>query len=171
LETELVKAREVESKLRLEFDQWLAEEREILAAKYEGEVDELRTSLGVDVENRNAKIGELETLRKLDDEKHEAELSVWRVRDHKLHSGLQGLEDALHGMFHSPLLHFRSFTPPPLSLAAFAEAFPNSDKAAAAVVEEYRVKQKIVCSKDSKAELSSGELMASTKGRLQSVVS
>jgi hypothetical protein len=39
----------------------------------------------------------------------------------------------------------------------------------AAVVEEYRVKQRTVRSKDSKAELSSGELMASTKGRLQPV--
>jgi hypothetical protein len=62
LETEQAKAQEVESKLWLEFDQQLAEEREILAAKYEVEVDELRTLLGVDVENRDAKIGELETL-------------------------------------------------------------------------------------------------------------
>jgi hypothetical protein len=111
---ELAKAQEVESKLRLKFDQRLAEEREILATKYEDEVDELRTSLGVDVENRDAKIGELETLQRLDDEKHEAELSIWHVQDRKLHSGLQGLEDALHGVFPSPLLHFRSFTPPPL---------------------------------------------------------
>jgi hypothetical protein len=137
LETELVKAQEVESKLWLEFDQQLAEEREILAAKYEVEVDELRTSLGIDVENRDAKIGELETLRRLDDKKHEAELSVWRARDRKLHAGLQGLEHALHGAFPSPLLCFRSFTQFPLSLVALAEAFPDSDKAAAATVEAY----------------------------------
>jgi hypothetical protein len=34
-------------------------------------------------------------------------------------------------------------------------------------VEEYRVEQKVACSKDSKAKLSSGELLASTEGRLQ----
>jgi hypothetical protein len=147
----------------------LAKEWEILAAKYDAEVDELHTSLGVDVENRDAKIGELETLRRLDDEKHEAELSVWRARDRKLHAGLQGLEDALHGAFPSPLLCFRSFMLLPLSLVALAEAFPDSDKAAAAAVEEYWVEQKIVRIKDPKAELSSGELMASTKGRLQPV--
>jgi hypothetical protein len=62
LETELAKAQEVESKLRLEFDQRLAKEWEILAAKYEGKVDELRTSLGANVESRDAKIGKLETL-------------------------------------------------------------------------------------------------------------
>jgi hypothetical protein len=137
---ELAKAQEVESKMRLKFDQWLPEEREILATKYEDEVDELRTSLGVDVVNRDAKIGELETLQRLDDEKHEAELSIWRVQDRKLHSGLQGLEEALHGVFPSPLLYFCSFTLPPLSLAAPVEAFPDSDKVAEAAVEEYRVK-------------------------------
>jgi hypothetical protein len=147
----------------------LAKEREILAAKYEGEVDELRVSLGANVESRDAKIGELETLRRLDDEKHEAKLSLWHARDHKLHSGLQGLEDALHGAFPSSLLCFRSFTPFPLSLVALAEAFLDSDGAAAAAVEEYRVKQKIIRSEDPQAELSSGELMASTKGRLQPV--
>jgi hypothetical protein len=49
LETELARARAAESKLRQEFDQWLAEEREVLAEKYEREVDEHRTSLGIDV--------------------------------------------------------------------------------------------------------------------------
>jgi hypothetical protein len=68
LEAELTKAREMEAKLQLEFDQRLAKEREILATKYDSEVDELRASLGAEVESRDAKINELETLRKLDDE-------------------------------------------------------------------------------------------------------
>jgi hypothetical protein len=62
LEAELTKAREVESKLQLEFDQRLAKEREILTVKYESEVDELRASLGTKVESCDAKIDELETL-------------------------------------------------------------------------------------------------------------
>jgi hypothetical protein len=56
LETELAKVQEVESKLRLEFDQRLAKEKEVLAAKYDAEVNELRTSLGVDIRNHDAKI-------------------------------------------------------------------------------------------------------------------
>jgi hypothetical protein len=156
----------VESKLRLEFDQRLAKEKEILAAKYEAEVDELRTSLGFDIENRDTKISELVTLQGLVTEKHEAELSIWCARDRKLHAGLQGLEDALHGAFPPPLLRFRSFAPLPLSLVALAEAFPDSDKAAAAAMEEYWVEHHIVHRENSNAELSSGELMASTKGRL-----
>jgi hypothetical protein len=136
LETELAKAQEVESKLRLEFDQRLAKEQEILAVKYEGEVDELCASLGANVESHDAKIGELETLRRLDDEKHEAELGLWRARDCKLHSSLQGLEDALHDVFSSSLFHFCSFTPFPLSLVALAEAFPDSYGTAAAAVQE-----------------------------------
>jgi hypothetical protein len=67
------------------------------------------------------------------------------------------------------LLHFHSFTLLPLSFAALAEAYLDSDKAAAATVMEYRVEHDIICHKDSKAELSSGELMASTKGWLQPV--
>jgi hypothetical protein len=150
----------------LEFDQRLTKENEILAAKYEAEVDELRMLLGVDVENRDAKISELVPLQGLDAEKHEAELSVWRAWDRKLHAGLQGLEDALHGVFPPPRLCFRSFVPPPLSLVALAVAFPDSKKAAAAALEEYRVEQHIVRPENSKAELSSGELMALTKGQL-----
>jgi hypothetical protein len=111
LEAELAKAQEVESKLRLEFDQRLAKEQEILAGKYEAEVDELRMPLCVDVENRDAKIGELETLRRHDDKKHEAELSVWCARDRKLHAGLQGLEHALRGTFPSPLSLFYAASP------------------------------------------------------------
>jgi hypothetical protein len=104
LETDLAKAREVESKLWLEFDQRLAKEQEILAAKDEGEVDDLRASLGTKVKSRDAKIDELETLRRPDDKKHEAELGLWRARDRKLHAGLQGLEDALHGTFPSSVV-------------------------------------------------------------------
>jgi hypothetical protein len=63
LEAELMKAREAESKLWLEFDQQLAKEQEILSAIYETEVDELRTSLDVQVKNCDAKIDELESLQ------------------------------------------------------------------------------------------------------------
>jgi hypothetical protein len=84
LETELMKAREVESSLRLEFDRQLAKEQEILSAKYDSEVDELCTSLESRVESRDVKINELETLRKLDSEQHDKELGVWRAQDRKL---------------------------------------------------------------------------------------
>jgi hypothetical protein len=57
----------------------------------------------------------------------------------------------------------------PHSLIALAEAFPDSDGAAATALEEYRAEQKIVPSSDPKAQLSSGELMASVKGRLHPV--
>jgi hypothetical protein len=62
LEMELEKAQEAESKLRLEFDQWLAKEKEILAAKYNTEVDELRTSQGVEIEKRDVEIRKLVAL-------------------------------------------------------------------------------------------------------------
>jgi hypothetical protein len=143
LEVELTKAREAESKLQLEFDQRLAKEREILTAKYESEVDELRASLGAKVESRDAKIDKLETLQRLDGEQHDNELGFWRARDRKLHAGLQGLEDALHGTLPSPLSSFRSFTPFLCLLVALAEAFPDSDRAAMVALEEYWVEQKI----------------------------
>jgi hypothetical protein len=57
----------------------------------------------------------------------------------------------------------------PHSLIALAEAFPDFDGAAAAALEEYRAEQEIVPSSDPKAQLSSGELMASVKGRLHLV--
>jgi hypothetical protein len=136
LEAELTKAREVESKLWLEFDQQLAREWEILSAKYESEVDELRMSLDAKVKNRDAKIDELESLQKLDGEQHDQELGVWHARDRKLHSGLLGLEDALHGMLPPPLPSFGSFRSFPHSLVALAEAFPDSNGAAAAALEE-----------------------------------
>jgi hypothetical protein len=169
METELAKVQEVESKLLLEFDQRLTKEKEILAAKYNAKVDELRTSQGVEIKNRDAKISKLVALWGLDDDKHEAELSVWRARDRKLHAGLQGLEHALRGAFPSLPRRFRSFVPFPLSLVALAEAFPDSNKAAAAAMEEYRAEHHIVRREEPKAELSSGELMASTKGWLQPV--
>jgi hypothetical protein len=52
--------------LRLEFDHWLTEEREILSAKHNSKVDGLRASLQSKVKNRDAKIHELETLRASD---------------------------------------------------------------------------------------------------------
>jgi hypothetical protein len=171
LEAELTKAREAESKLQLEFDRRLAVEREIFATKYESEVNELRVSLGAKVESRDAKINEMEALRRLDVEQHDNELGLWRARDRKLSASLRGLEDALHGMLPSPSLlpSFHSFTPFPLLLVALAGAFPDSDGAATVALEECRAKQKIVRNKDSKAKLSSGELMALVKGRLQPV--
>jgi hypothetical protein len=72
-------------------------------------------------------------------------------------------------MLPSPLPSFRSFRSFPHSLVALAEAFPDSDGAAAAALEEYRAEQKIIHSNDPKAKLSSGELMASIKGRLHLV--
>jgi hypothetical protein len=138
LEAELTKAREAESKLRLEFDQQLAKEREILSVKYGSEVDELRTSLDAKIKSRNAKIDELESLRKIDGKQHNKELSLWCARDRKLHSGLLGLEDSLHGMLPSPFLRFRSFRPFPYFLVALAGAFLDSDEAAMAALEKYR---------------------------------
>jgi hypothetical protein len=108
LETELAKVRGAESSLRLEFDRQLAEEKRILSMKYDREVNELRTTLESKIESRNAQINELETLRKLDSERHDKEVGVWRARDRKLQSGLLGLEEALRGIF--PLL-FLSFAP------------------------------------------------------------
>jgi hypothetical protein len=81
LETELTKARKVESKLRLEFDHQLAKERDILSAKYDSEVDELRVSLENKVESHDAKINELESLRELDSKQHDNDLSAWRAQD------------------------------------------------------------------------------------------
>jgi hypothetical protein len=46
LETELAKAREAESSLRLEFDRQLAEEKRILSAEFDSKVYELRATLG-----------------------------------------------------------------------------------------------------------------------------
>jgi hypothetical protein len=109
LETELTKNREAESSLRLEFDRRLAKEREILSAKYDSEVDELRASLETKVESRDAKINELETLRALDSKQHDDDLSAWRTWDRKLHSGLLGLEDTLHSTLPSPLPIFHLF--------------------------------------------------------------
>jgi hypothetical protein len=147
----------------------LAKEREILTTKYESEVDELRASLDAKVKSRDAKIDELESLRKLDGKQHNCELSLWRARDRKLNSGLMGLEEALHGTLPSPLPSFRSFRPLFHLLTALAGAFPNSDKATAAALEKYRTKEKIIHDKDSKAELTSRELMALVKGRLRPV--
>jgi hypothetical protein len=166
---ELTKAREAESKLWLEFDHQLAKEREIVSAKYGSKVDELCTSLDAKVESRDAKIDELESLRKLDGEQHGKELSLWRAQDCKFHSGLLGLEDVLHGMLPPPHPSFCSFRPFPHFLAALARAFPDSDGAATAALEKYRVEQKIVPSNSPKTNFTSGELMALVKGQLHPV--
>jgi hypothetical protein len=169
LETELAKVRGVESSLWLEFDRQLAEEKRILSAQYDSEVDKLRTTLGNDVESRSAQIDELETLRRLDSERHEKEVGVWRARDRKVQSGLLGLEEALRGMFPLPLLNSCFVMPPPHSWATSTGAFPDSNKATAAALKEYRAEQEIVPSGDPKAKLSSGELVTLAKGRLHPV--
>jgi hypothetical protein len=84
LETELTKGREAESSLRLEFDRQLAKEQGILSAKYDSEVDELHVSLESKVEGHDAEINELKALRKLDSERDDKEIGIWRARDRKL---------------------------------------------------------------------------------------
>jgi hypothetical protein len=169
LETELAKVRGAESSLRLEFDRHLAEEKRILSAKYDSEVNELCMTLESKVESRDAQINELGTLWKLDSERHDKEIDVWRARDCKLQSSLLGLEEALRGILPFLLLSSCSFTSPPHSLTAPAGAFPDSNRAVAAALEEYRTEQKIVPSSDPKAWLSSGELIALAKGRLHPI--
>jgi hypothetical protein len=169
LETELVKVRGAESSLQLEFDHQLAKEKRILSARHDSEVNELRTTLESEIKSRDAQIDELGTLRKLDSKRHDKEVGVWRARDRKVQSGLLGVEEALRGILSFLLLSSCSFAPPPHSLIAPAGAFPDSNGAAAAVLEEYRTEHKIVPSSDPKAQLSSGELVALVKGRLHPV--
>jgi hypothetical protein len=169
LETELAKAREAESSLRLEFDRQLAEEKRILSAEYDGKVNELRATLGSEVESRGAQIDELETLRRLDSERYDKKIGIWRARDRKVQSGLLGLEETLRGILPFLFLSSCPFMPPPHSLIALAGAFPDSNETAAAALKEYRLEQKIVPSSDPQAELSSGELVALAKGRLHPV--
>jgi hypothetical protein len=169
LETELSKAREAESSLRLEFERRLAKERKLLSAEYDGKVNELRATLGSEVESRGAQIDELRTLRGLDSKCYDKEIGVWRARDRRVQSGLLGLEEALRGIPLFLSLGSCPFMLSPHSLTALAGAFPDSDRTAAAVLKEYRAEQKIVPSSDPKAELSSGELVALAKGRLHPV--
>jgi hypothetical protein len=169
LETELSKAREAESSLRLEFERRLAEERKLLSAEYDGKVNELRATLGSEVESRGAQIDELRTLRGLDSERYDKEIGVWRARDRRVQSGLLGLEEALRGIPLFLSLGSCPFMMSPHSLTALAGAFPHSDRTAAAALKEYRAEQKIVPSSDPKTELSSGELVALAKGRLHPV--
>jgi hypothetical protein len=44
-------------------------------------VNELRTTLRSEIESLGALINELETLRKLDSERHDKEIGVWRARN------------------------------------------------------------------------------------------
>jgi hypothetical protein len=169
LETELTKTREAESSLRLEFDGRLTKEREILSAKYNSEVDELRASLERKVESRDAKINALETLRALDNKQHDDDLSAWRTSDRKLHSGLLGLEDALRGALLPSLPSLCSFKPFSHFLATLVGAFPDSDEATTAALEKYQAEQKIAPCSDPEAKFTSGELMALVKGRLHPV--
>jgi hypothetical protein len=169
LETELTKTREAESSLRLEFDHRLTKEREILSAKYNSELDELRASLESKVESHDAKISELETLRAFDSKRHDDDLSAWRACDRKLHSGLLGLGDALCGMLLLSLPSLCFFKLFPHFLAALVGAFPDYDEAAIAALEKYRAEQKIVPCIDPEAKFTSGELMALVKGRLHPV--
>jgi hypothetical protein len=169
MEADLAKAREAESLLQLEFDRRLAEEKRILSVEFDNKVKELRATLGSEAERRGAQIDELEILRRLDSERHDKEIGIWRARNRKVQSGLLGLEEAPRGILSFPLLSSCPFAPPPHSLIAFAGAFPDSDESATVALKEYRVEQKIVPSSDPKAELTSGELVALAKGRLHLV--
>jgi hypothetical protein len=137
--------------------------------EFDSKVKELRATLGSEVESRGTQIDELETLRRLDSERYDTEIGIWRARDRKIQSGLLGLEEALRGILSFLLLSSCLFMPPPHSLIAFAGAFPNSNEAATAALKEYRVEQEIVPSSDPKAELTSGDLVALAKGRLHPV--
>jgi hypothetical protein len=88
LEAELAKAKEADLTLRQEFERRLAEDKKILAAKYDAEVDELRTTQDVENEKHDAKVQELIDLRESDYNKYDAEVGVWHVRDCKIHAGL-----------------------------------------------------------------------------------
>jgi hypothetical protein len=166
---EMMKTREAESSLWLEFDCRLTEEREVLSAKYNNEVDDLHASLESKVKNRDAKISELETLQAFDSKQHDDDLSAWRAWDRKLHSGLLGLEEALRGRLLLPLPSLCFFKLFSHFLAALAGAFPDSDEAAIAALEKYRAEQKIIPCGDPEAKFTSGELMALVKGRLHPV--
>jgi hypothetical protein len=169
METDLAKAREPESLLQLEFDRRLAEEKRILSAEFDSKVKELCATLESEAERRGAQIDKLETLRRLDGERHDTEIGIWHARDRKVQSGLLGLEEALRGILSFPLLSSCPFAPPPDSLIAFTGAFPDSDEAATAALKEFRAEHGIVPSGDPKAELTSGELVALAKGRIRPV--
>jgi hypothetical protein len=83
-------------------------------------VNELRATLGSEVKSRGAKIDELETLRRLDSERHDTEIGIWRARDRKVQFGLLGLEEALRGILPFLLLSSFPFMLPPHSLIALA---------------------------------------------------
>jgi hypothetical protein len=169
LETDLTKTREAELSLWLEFDRLLTEEREILSAKYNSEVNELRASLESKVENRDAKINELETLRAFDSKQHDDDLSAWRAWDRRLHSGLLGLEEALRGRLLLPLPSLCFFKLFSHFLAALAGAFPHSNEATIAALEKYRAEQKIIPCGDPEDKFTPEELMALVKGQLHPV--
>jgi hypothetical protein len=113
MEAELAKAREAESLLRLEFDRRLAEEKRTLSAEFDSKVKELCATLGSEAERRGAQIDELETLRRLDSERHDKEISIWHARNRKVQSGLLGLEEALRGILSFLLLSSSPFMPSP----------------------------------------------------------
>jgi hypothetical protein len=72
-------------------------------------VDEVRTVIDVENEKCDAKVQELIDLRESNYDKYDAKLGIWHARDRKIHAGLQGLEDALHGASLLPLFCFCSF--------------------------------------------------------------
>jgi hypothetical protein len=114
-------------------------------------LNKLRRTQESKIESCDAQINELGNLRKLDSERHDKEIGVWCARDRRVQSGLLGLEEALCGILFFLLLSSCFFTSPPYSLIAPVGAFPDSNRAAAAALEEYRTEQKIVPSNDPKA--------------------
>jgi hypothetical protein len=166
LEAELAKAKDVESTLRQEFEQRLAKGKVELSTKYVAEVKELCVAQDAMNKERDTKVQELIDLQESDHEKHDVELGVWRGRDRKIHSILQGFEDSLLGEFSLLFLCFYSSALLPFLFAISIEAFPDSSDAAMATVEKFQKKYNIVHARDPKVKLSSVELAASVKGRL-----
>jgi hypothetical protein len=138
-----------------------------LSATYDAEVEELYMAQDAKNEERDTKLQEVMDLREADNTKYQAELGVGRGWDRKIHSVLHGLDDALLGESFHPLLHFHSLALLIFLLVILAGAFPDSSDATAIMVGKYQEEYNIIHDKDSKANLSSVELAASVKGRLQ----
>jgi hypothetical protein len=76
LEAKLAKAKEVELMLQWEFEWRLAEDKKILAVKYDAGVVELRMAQEVKNEKHDAKVWELIVLRESDYDKFATELGI-----------------------------------------------------------------------------------------------
>jgi hypothetical protein len=123
LEIELARLKDAESKLHLDFEQRLAKEREDLSAKYDAEVEELRTEQ--ETKNRECDVELLKVMnaQEEDSAKYHKELGVRQGRDHRIHSSLCELDEALIGKF---LLLFPTSFPYVLLLTCYScRGFPR----------------------------------------------